>query len=649
MKSSAKYNLAVINPKLAEEWHLQKNQKITPYDVTPGSNKAVWWVCSINKNHEWKAIINSRNFGNGCPFCGGKKVTVETSLYSINQKLAKEWYQLKNKNITPKDVMPNSSKKVWWQCRKNKNHIWQASISSRNSGKGCPYCSGRKASYENSLQSINPKLCNEWYQNKNIKITPKDVMPNSNKKVWWKCKKNIKHKWQATINSRNNGAGCPFCSGNKVSEDNCLQTVNLRVAKEWHPTKNGTLTPRDVIAGSKMRVWWQCKKNKDHIWRTSIGDRKITGCPFCHSQTSMIELSIYSEIKHIFRRTQNRKVKFGVECDIFIPEINMAIEIDGSYWHKNKLENDQRKNEILMANGMKILRIREKGLEKILKNDLLYYKKIADFELIKNILRIILKESELSKTSRNRINEYISGSKCINQDYYYKLQSMLPSPFPGDSLFDKNKRLIKEWHPTKNGNLTPKDVTENSGKKVWWICSNNSNHVWEREVAGRNAGSGCPYCWGSKVSKDNCLMTVNPKLAGEWHPTENGKLTPWDVTKGSHKKVWWRCKLNTNHNWKATIYDRNGRGCPYCAGKKAADDNNLMILKPNLAKEWHKEMNKDLSPDKVTLGSNKKVWWHCKNEKSHIWKAMIINRAKKGSGCPFCWKIKKASKNYSST
>ncbi len=220
------------------------------------------------------------------------------------------------------------------------------------------------------------------------------------------------------------------------------------------------------------------------------------------------------------------------------------------------------------------------------------------------------------------------------------------------SLADLKKiyrNLIKEWHPTKNGNLTPKDVTENSGKKVWWICSNNSNHVWEREVAGRNAGSGCPYCWGSKVSKDNCLMTVNPKLAGEWHPTENGKLTPWDVTKGSHKKVWWRCKLNTNHNWKATIYDRNGRGCPYCAGKKAADDNNLMILKPNLAKEWHKEMNKDLSPDKVTLGSNKKVWWHCKNEKSHIWKAMIINRAKKGSGCPFCWKIKKASKNYSST
>ena len=28
--------------------------------------------------------------------------------------------------------------------------------------------------------------------------------------------------------------------------------------------------------------------------------------------------------------------------------------------------------------------------------------------------------------------------------------------------------LVKEWHPTKNGDLTPKDVTYGSNKKVWW-------------------------------------------------------------------------------------------------------------------------------------------------------------------------------------
>ena len=43
-----------------------------------------------------------------------------------------------------------------------------------------------------------------------------------------------------------------------------------------------------------------------------------------------------------------------------------------------------------------------------------------------------------------------------------------------------NPKLAKEWHPTKNGNLTPKDVTPSSGQKVWWICDNRGHkgHWW---------------------------------------------------------------------------------------------------------------------------------------------------------------------------
>ena len=31
--------------------------------------------------------------------------------------------------------------------------------------------------------------------------------------------------------------------------------------------------------------------------------------------------------------------------------------------------------------------------------------------------------------------------------------------------------LVKEWHPTMNGDLTPEDITHGSKKKVWWLCS----------------------------------------------------------------------------------------------------------------------------------------------------------------------------------
>lgn len=58
------------------------------------------------------------------------------------------------------------------------------------------------------------------------------------------------------------------------------------------------------------------------------------------------------------------------------------------------------------------------------------------------------------------------------------------------------------------------------------------------------------------------------KLLAEWDTEKNAPLTPDDIHKGSHKKVWWRC--GDGHIWKAAIFSRTGRqkcGCPICAGK----------------------------------------------------------------------------------
>ena len=117
------------------------------------------------------------------------------------------------------------------------------------------------------------------------------------------------------------------------------------------------------------------------------------------------------------------------------------------------------------------------------------------------------------------------------------------------SLSIENPELAKEWHPTKNGKLTPNDVTPGSGRKVWWIC--NKGHEWMALIGDRSNGNNCPYCSGHRVCKDNCLATLNPKLSQEWHPTKNGKLTPNDVMAGSIKKVWWIC--NKGHEWEAKI------------------------------------------------------------------------------------------------
>ena len=136
-----------------------------------------------------------------------------------------------------------------------------------------------------------------------------------------------------------------------------------------------------------------------------------------------------------------------------------------------------------------------------------------------------------------------------------------------------------------------------------------------------------------KAGSDNNLAVLNPDLAAQWHNDKNHPLTPQDVTPGSGKKVWWQCK--NGHEWEAIIMNRNsGRGCHYCSGKYASKDNNLAVLNPDLAAKWHNDKNHPLTPQDVTPGSGKKVWWQCKS--GHEWEATIVNRSNRGSGCPHC-------------
>ena len=137
------------------------------------------------------------------------KVTDERNLAVVNPGLASEWHPEKNGDIRPEDVRPKSNRKIWWRC--SKGHEWQASVSSRTSGNGCPYCYGRYATKTNNLASKYPELLEEWDREKNNGLNPSDLTPHVGKKVWWRCRKG--HSWQATIYNRaKNKSGCPVCA-----------------------------------------------------------------------------------------------------------------------------------------------------------------------------------------------------------------------------------------------------------------------------------------------------------------------------------------------------------------------------------------------------------------------------------------------------
>ena len=146
-------------------------------------------------------------------------------------------------------------------------HEWKATIASRNSGRGCPYCSGNFVEEKDSLFYIS-KLINGWNYSRNSKLNPKKLSKSSNLKVWWKCSKG--HEYQATIANRTKSSGCPYCSGRRVEKQNSFATKYPHLLKQWNDKKNN-LDPFELSFQSHKKVWWICDKN--HEWEATVKHR----------------------------------------------------------------------------------------------------------------------------------------------------------------------------------------------------------------------------------------------------------------------------------------------------------------------------------------------------------------------------------------
>lgn len=283
-------DLATTHPALARQWHPEKNGPLTPQDVSAGSTRRVWWQCA--QGHTWQATVKSRALGGaGCPVCAGRQVEAGVNdLATTHPDIAAQWHPEKNGPLTPRDVSAGSKRQVWWQC--SQGHVWQARIASRVAGRGCPVCAGRRiVPGENDLAASHPALAAQWHPEKNGILTPQQVSPHSNCKVWWQCDRG--HAWQATPASRVRGRGCPYCSGRKVLAGfNDLASRYPALAREWKQTLNGTLTPQQVTPSSHKKVWWQCPAG--HIWQATVYSRTngAAGCPVCAGKTGTRHLAM---------------------------------------------------------------------------------------------------------------------------------------------------------------------------------------------------------------------------------------------------------------------------------------------------------------------------------------------------------------------
>jgi hypothetical protein len=254
-------DLATTHPQLAAQ--------ATDWDPTTlmaGTARRVLWRCSLG--HEWVASVAHRTErGDGCPFCGGKRVLPGfNDLATTHPDLAEQavgW--------DPKTLSRGSHRAVAWRCERD--HEWRASPNARSRGNGCPYCSNEAVLPGfNDLATTHPQLATQA-----VGWDPTTVTYGSPRKEQWMCE--LGHTWTAGIGQRagKEATGCPYCAGKKVLPGfNDLATKFPAVASEavgWDPST--------VTAFSKQVRQWRCPLG--HNYTMAIGNRtgQHQGCPYC--------------------------------------------------------------------------------------------------------------------------------------------------------------------------------------------------------------------------------------------------------------------------------------------------------------------------------------------------------------------------------
>jgi len=205
----------------------------------------------------------------------------------------------------------------------------------------------------------------------------------------------------------------------------------------------------------------------------------------------------------------------------------------------------------------------------------------------------------------------------------------------GRSLAETSPELAAEWDVERNAPLLPEHVAGQSHKKAWWTCRNDPLHQWQAAPHNRFKNPKCPYCAGTIASEETSLAARRPDLCLEWHPTRNGDVRPENLLPGTHRALWWKC--TSGHEWKAAVYSRvAGNGCPYCANRIVHGPNSLATLHPEIARDWYQPGNGRHTPHDTYAASSRNIWWQCRRNPTHIWRATVTQRTRIGTGCPLC-------------
>ena len=386
--------------------------------------------------------LNDLLSGHTNPFC-----VFKSNPYSIQN--INLWLKLNNFNMYEiiSDKYISNSKKLElkdkygymyvssWHCLQNK-------IKPNFAHKSNPY----------SIQNI--KLWCEL-NNKEFELLSTEYL-DMESKLEWKCLKEscgevFTQNWH-TISGNTN---CPYCSNKRVGKNNCLAFKHPEIANQWHPTKNGNLTPYDIMTNSHTKVWWKCKDCGHEKFMSP--NRMYTGGLGCDKCSDGIS---YPN-KFMFNLLEQLNIEFINEYspewigrkryDFYIPSMNLIIEMDGGLGHgnRNHPKSKQTKEELIEIDKYKDKMAKEHGIE-VIRIDC-DYESYNRFEFIKNntLNSKLGRIFNTNKINWNNVSEFSESNIMKEVCKYRKENPNINTTNIGD-YFNINRNTIRSY--LKRGN-----------------------------------------------------------------------------------------------------------------------------------------------------------------------------------------------------
>ena len=446
-----------------------------------------------------------------------------------------------NPRIVPEEPYINNHTKILCHCKACGNS-WYARPNSLLRGYGCPYCAGNfkknNSDFVKELAQINPD------------IEPLEKYNGNKETILCRCKI-CGNEWKVSPNNLlSKGHKCPRCSRQKRGIDR--RKSNEEFAKALSLI-NPNITPLEPYITSQHKI--KCKCNIcGYVWSTTPNNLLDKGsrCPNCsHASTSIVEQILIGSFSTALGKSEVKsrdKETIGKELDIFIPNLNFAIEFGAWYWHKDRLANDNEKQRLCNEKDIYLLTIFEDCPEGISEQLEGHYK---------------LFNTEISSEGDYHKIKDLIKSICLYFNIHFDVISQNWDSIIKSAIENAQKRDDAEFRTLLN-DVNPSvevlEAYERSEVKLLCKCKV-CGHEWKALPTSLLRGHACPKCARKTTAFKKTI--ANEEFVSRLSIINEDVIPLEPYVRGD---ISIRCKCRRCGNeWSTKAHNLlSGRGCPKC-------------------------------------------------------------------------------------